>query len=306
MPSRDDDAAWSRPATLTEALAGLATRGAIPAAGGISLALVAASGGLSAPIVDLGAVPELAKLHAHPKIGLFLGSMVRLRTIESEIWIAKRWSALHEATEQILPPQIHTLATIGGNLCAADPLNDLATALAAHRATLRISSADAAPREVAVTDFYPATGRTALGPGELLLAIVAPRPLADAGSAFRKIGLPGADAEGRGKLQVAASVALDTATDGIVEATLALGGLGAGPIRAHDAEARLTGARAGLETYAAVARATVAAHAPAALDSVGRQWLFVLIRDVLDQAASRARSRHDPFEDSAALIEASR
>lgn len=283
------------PRSLAEALDMLAG-GARPIAGGVEWALRASAAYPPVRLVDLNAIAGLSRLFAHPKIGISIGATVKLRSIGAEIWVAKRWAALHEAVEQIVPPQLHNMATVVGNVCAADPHHDLPVALAAHRASVRIEAAGTAARDVAITDFYPARGTTILRPDELVTAIVGPKPSPDAGSAFRKIG--GAD-----KVQAAAYLALDTAADTIVDASLAVGGP-SGPIRLASIEVALQGQPASSETYAAAARTALAGLAGFAREEpVRRRWLEVLIRDVLEQAASRARSRHDPFEDHAALLE---
>ncbi|WGD29729.1 FAD binding domain-containing protein [Ancylobacter sp. WKF20] len=287
------------PTRLDEALTILAGGSARPLAGGVEWARRAGTGEALGTLVDLGGIAELDRLFAHPKIGLSIGASVRLRALGADIWVAKRWAALHEAVEQIVPPQLHNMATVVGNLCAADPCYDLPVALATHRAWLRIEAARAAPREVAITDFYPSPGLSVLRPGELVTAILAPRPSPDAGSAFRKIGA------GSDKVCAAAYVALDTVNDRIVEVSLAVSGA-TGPIRLLAVEAAMPGLADASGTYA-----EAAAHAMEALDGAGaapadtvrRRWLQVLMRDALEQAASRARSRHDPFDDHASLME---
>lgn len=300
------DPLWHQPRSVADALGLLSQPGAVPLAGGVELMLAHAGGANPAPsYVALTAIPNLGHFLAHPKIGLEIGATVRLRSVESDVWVAKRWAALHEAVEQIALPQIHNMGTVIGNLCAGNVLYDLQVALAAHRAELVIASPEG-ERRVAITEFYDEQGKARLRPGELVLRLLAPRPSPDAGSAFRKISRrPRADGE-PAKLGVAAYVALDTASDTIKEVALAVG-IGAPPQRLAAVEKALLGRSAATASYeeaAAEAAALCRGRSGQWFDAVQHSWVAVLVRDVLEQAASRARSRHDPFDDAATMIEA--
>lgn len=297
---------WLQPRTLSEAIGLLANPGATPVAGGVEVMLgLQQSRAVGAELVALAGIGELDKFLAHPKIGLHIGAIVRLRSVESDVWVAKRWAALHEAVEQISPPQIHNMGTVVGNLCAGNGLYDLPVALAAHRASL-IVAASSGMREVAVVDFYDADGKPRLGRGELVTAVVAPKPSPDAGSAFRKISKPPRSAGDVSKLSAAVYVALNTSDDTVKQVAVAIGGTA--PVRLSEVEAQLVGQPAATASFSSaglLAAEQLASTGVPWVDKVNARWLSVLVRDALEQAASRARSRHDPFDDASAMIEAS-
>ncbi|MDI5929162.1 FAD binding domain-containing protein [Rhizobium leguminosarum] len=293
---------FAEPTEVADALALATLPGSRLFAGGCELAHAMRRGDLDcARLVSIMHLPGLDDFRAHPRTGLEFGAQVLLRRLAADIWVSKRWAALHEAIEQIQPPHIVNMGTVVGNVCAASIYHDLATALAAHRAMIRIDNGSAV-KDISIDAFYVAPGETVLRPGEMVSSIFAPPPAADAGSAFRKISRAVRGEGDIGKVSASAYVALDTAKETVTEAVLVIGSLGSMPRRMYAAEAFLCGVSAETDNYAAAADRVVESLARcddiAALDDVMVAWIRVLARDVLEQAASRARSRHDPSEDA--------
>ena len=236
----------------------------------------------------------------HPKIGLEVGAQVRLRTLGNDIWVAKRWAALHESIDQLHPPHIANMGTLVGNLCCATPYYDVPTALMALRAELTLTGPDG-ERAVAIEDFYTGPGETAVIAPEVVTKLTTPPPDADAGSAFKKIYRTRRRQDDLHKINAAAYVALDTETETVTDATVVIGSWDHRPVRIEAAEAAVTGAPATTETYSKAAVIAVDAMKPltdiAWVEEVRASHARVLVRDVLEQAASRARSKYDPAED---------
>ena len=289
---------FSEPTDMVEALALAALPGAKLFSGGCDIvgAMRRGDGGFDR-LVSIARIEGLDGFSAYPKTGLEFGARVLIRRLCADIWVSKRWAALHEAMAQIRPPQIANMGTVVGNVCAARADYDLALALVAHRAALRIDDGRR-QREQPVETFYIGPGRTVLEPGEMVTSVFAPPPAADAGSAFRKI----AARDGTLKIAMSAYLALDAEKEAIVEAVFAVGGLGLMPQRLTAVETVLTGVPAQTDSYEQAAEQALAAWAEplaaAPQTAVATQWARVLARDVLEQAASRARSRHDPAEDA--------
>lgn len=252
-------------------------------------------------LVSIMRIPGLNRFTAHPKLGAEIGAQVLIRQLAHHIWIAKRWAALHEAIAQLHPPHIMNMGTLVGNICAAIPYYDLPTALFAHRATLRVDG-DGGRRELPIEKFYLGLRATALAPGQMVVSVLLPPPPADAGSAFKKIYKARRRSDDLHKINAAAYVALDAAKETIVDATLVIGSVGASPVRIAAAEAALIGSSADSIAYERAADMAVEAIAPLTdvewIEEIRSEWIRVLARDVLEQAASRARSRHDPAEDA--------
>ena len=233
----DDEAASRRilrPTSIAEALAAMAGPGTSLIAGGCEFGLQ--NKDARGDVISLDRIPGLDRLVAHPKIGLTIGASVRMHAIVNQIWIAKRWAALHEAVEQLLPPQIRNTATVVGNVCAANRNYDMACALMALRASLRAVKTDGEMLSVALDAFYDDAGRIALAPGSIVREIFVPPPSPDAGTAFRKAKF------GTATVSAAASVSLDAGGERIEQATLVIGGCLPAPRHALESESLLRGA----------------------------------------------------------------
>lgn len=293
---------YVEPSSIAEALKLAAAPGSRLMAGGCELVLSLRRGTIRyTRLVSIMKLPGLSTFKAHPKSGIECGAQIKIRELANHIWVGKRWAALHEAIEQLHPPHIMNMGTVVGNLCSAVPYYDLPTALYAHRAVIRITNGKKT-RQVAIDDFYKAAGKTAVGPGEMVSAIFLPPPAPDAGSAFKKIYKARRRADDLHKINAAAYVALDKSKETIVDATLVVGSIGSKPVRIVKAEKFLKGKPATRETYLTAADMAAKAIKPmtdvAWVEEIRTDWIRILGRDVLEQAANRARSRHDPADDA--------
>lgn len=288
--------------TVAEAVSAASEPGSRLFAGGCELVLSMRRGDVRHErLVSIMRIPELGRFEAHPKVGVTVGAQVLLARLANHIWIGKRWAALHEAIEQLHPPHIRNMGTLIGNVCAAVNYYDVPTALYAHRAVLTLSNGTST-RTVAIEDFYTGPRVTVLRPGEMVTQIDLPPPAADAGSAFKKIYKAKRRTDDLHKINAAAYVALDRDKERIVDAVLAIGCVGDHPLRIGAAESGLIGAIAGEAAFAQAGDIAAQAIAPmtdaAWVEEIRSEWIRLLARDVLAQAASRALSRHDPAEDA--------
>jgi len=183
-------------------------------------------------LVDLSALPELDTLHEHEE-GWTIGAGVRLSELEA--WSQGRQPLLARMLRFFGSRQIKNRATVGGNLCNASPIGDLAPALLALDAvaTLRRPSGD---RTVPLEDFFLDYRRTALASDEVMLSVFVPRPPPDARQSAHKVSK-------RRELDISAvAAAFVVATDDagfVLHARIAFGGMAATPSRAHATEAAL-------------------------------------------------------------------
>jgi CO/xanthine dehydrogenase FAD-binding subunit len=138
--------------------------------------------------------------------------------------------------------QIRELATIGGNIVNASPAADGTPPLIAHEAEVELASrreGAIARRRMPLDQFVLGPGKTALAPGEILVAIECDA-LAGYGGSFEKVGH-------RRSLVIslvclAALVRLDRARRRFADVRLAIGGVGPVPHRLKDVEAFLRAA----------------------------------------------------------------
>ena len=175
-----------------------------------------------------------------------------LRTLEHEagqwrIGATVRLADLEDATDHALPPiarilrffgsrQIKNNATVGGNLCNASPIGDLAPVLLSLDATMVVRG-PAGQRRVSIDDFFVGYRKTVLQPSELLVGVELADPPAEAMIGAYKVSK-------RREMDisaVAAGLRVDV-VDGVVKAArFGFGGMAATPARASHAEAAVVG-----------------------------------------------------------------
>ncbi|MDQ1377189.1 MAG: hypothetical protein QOE15_1362 [Acidimicrobiaceae bacterium] len=145
--------------------------------------------------------------------------------------LAQLLPALAHAARTVGSPQIRNAGTIGGNLATASPAGDTLPVLSALEAVVEVAS-PLGVRDIPVATFITGPKRTALSPGELIVAVRL--PLLDGHQEFRKIGVRNAMVIAVASL----ALAVDTRSRTV---RCALGSVGPGPIRATEAEEWLAG-----------------------------------------------------------------
>lgn len=139
---------------------------------------------LAGPVIDLGVVAGLSGLLPGP--GLRIGAGTTWTTLaEADLPPALR--SLQQAARQVGGRQVQNAGTIGGNLCNASPAADGVPPLLAVGAEVELAS-QSGTRRLALSDFLLGPRRTALGPGEVLTAILIPDSGLQGRSAFVKLG----------------------------------------------------------------------------------------------------------------------
>ena len=174
---------YARPESLPQALRLMAQGGWRVLAGGTDL-YPGAGGSLSRAILDLGALAELRGLREGQ--GLRIGAGVTWAEIAAAP-LHPACRALQQAARQVGGRQVQNAGTIGGNLCNASPAADGVPPLLALGAEVEIAAASGS-RRLALGDFLLGPRRTALGPGEVLAAVVIPEAGLAGRSAFVKLG----------------------------------------------------------------------------------------------------------------------
>jgi carbon-monoxide dehydrogenase medium subunit len=279
------------PRSPEDAVAQLRARGpgGRPIAGGTDLLLqIKARTTRPSYVVDLSRLPELARLEDHPNDGLYLGAAVRLRAIQLDPTLQRRYGVLFDGAKLVGSIQIRNLATIGGNLCNAAPSADTAAPLIAANAAAEILGPEGA-RRVPLEEFFLGPRKTVLGPDEILLGVAVPAPAPRSGGAYLR-HTP------RNEMDIAvvgvgSTVALD---DGRCrEARIALAAVGPTPLRAVRAEAALRGVPLTDEAIEEAAR--IASEEARPIDDVRgtvefrRHLVTVLTRRTLALAREEAR-----------------
>ena len=221
---------YARPSTVDEAIALLAgNEGARALAGGQTLVNVMKARVTSPDVlVDLAGLSELREIGFGPDGNLEIGAMVTYTQLvaSSEVDVAR--PILAEVAATIGDVQVRNRGTIGGNVCVSDPTNHLPPLLAVLDATFTIRGADG-ERTVDADEFFQGVYQTAVGEGELLTKVSVP-PSSGAGDGFAGLTI---GKHGTYIVNAAASV-----SDGV---RVAIGCVGATPIRATAMEEQLAG-----------------------------------------------------------------
>jgi len=249
-----------RPRDLDEALALLAARPeARPLAGGTDLVVQLRAGRRAERVLvdlsraGLGGIRETAA-------GLEIGAGTTMDEIARDPRIGRAAPALARAASWVGAWPIQCRATLGGNLGNASPAADTAPPLLVAGARVRLRSATGGERELPVAELFTGPGRTALAPGELIVAVLLPEPLSESGAErFAKLGPR--------REQVISVVSLavrvvDRAGGRLRGVRIALGAVAPTPVRARRAEAVLEGSRPDRAALAAASEALAVDIAP--------------------------------------------
>jgi len=174
---------------------------------------------------------------------LEIGASVTMDAIAADPWVRSGFPALAVAAGQVGAWPIQCRATLGGNLANASPAADTAPPLLVADAELLLASSRG-ERRVPLERFFLGPGRTALAPGELIVAVHLERPTHHEGQRlverFVKVG------PRREQIVAVASLAgrVQVGRDGaLLRVSLALGSVAPTPVRARFAEACLVGRR---------------------------------------------------------------
>ena len=221
-----------------------------PLAGGTSLVLLLRQR-LAEPthVVHIGHLGELRAIHVDEKEQLRIGALATHAEIAAHPLIRERFPVIAEMASQVANPQIRNVATLGGNLCYADPASDPPTCLVALGARVRVLRGGE-EREIPLDGFFKGYYETALGVGDVLVeVIVPPLPKGSVALYSRFITNP---AEGRPLAAVALQV-LPGGMDRWSGVRLVLGAVVPAPARVKEAEKLLTGRKLTAEVLAEAA-----------------------------------------------------
>ena len=175
-------------------------------------------------IVDLNRAEGLDGIERTPEGRVRVGSMVRQRRLETDRDLRDQLPLLTEAAGHIAHVPIRMRGTVGGSLAHADPAAELPATVCALEGRLLVLGPEG-ERTIPAGEFFLGALTSAIGPGELLVAVEIDTPPIGTGWAFREV------ARTHGAFALAGAAALlhvgeDGGTD---RARLALFGVGSVP-----------------------------------------------------------------------------
>jgi CO/xanthine dehydrogenase FAD-binding subunit len=214
------------PRSLDEACAQLAAHEGAELLGGGTDLMVAVNAGRHpvGTVIALDRIAELAMWRLQGEV-LELGAGLTYRQL-LEPELAGLLPALAQAARTVGSPQIRNAGTLGGNLGTASPAGDTLPVLAALEATVVVRSATGT-RDIAFADFFVGPKKTALEPGELIVA--AKVRITDGPQEFLKVGT-------RNAMVISVASVAVVADRTARRVRVGLGSVGPTPLRAPAAE----------------------------------------------------------------------
>jgi len=176
---------YARPTRVDEALAMLARGERTILAGGTDFYPSRVGIAPRDDVVDVTALADLRGIKERAKGWRFGAATTWADVIEAKL--PPLFDGLKLAAREVGGMQIQNSGTIAGNLCNASPAADGVPPLLTLDASVEIASADSR-RTLALEQFILGPRRTALREGELVTAVLVPKPAHPARSDFLKLG----------------------------------------------------------------------------------------------------------------------
>lgn len=279
---------YRRPTTVADVLGDLAsTPGARVLAGGQSLVPLLNMRLVQPPVVvDINRVEGLDELRERDG-RLHVGATVRQATVLASERAQRAVPLLVAALAKVAHPQVRSRGTVVGNLCHHDPASELPAVAVALDAEFTVAVQGEGIRLIAAAEFFGEQFRTAVPPAGLVTGVSFPVAAPGTVAGFHEISRKAKDFALIGG---AAQFRLDTHAE-VVDARVAVTGLGHRPLRMTAVEAALLGAPPtddALRTASRLATGEVVAEVNAR-SSAGyrRRVLPVVVHRALRAAAAR-------------------
>ena len=281
---------YERPQTIeaaTALLAGTEAKSFVLAGGTDLLVRMQKDDFEAALIVDIKAISGMDTV-TETDDSFVIGAAVPSAALSEDAALLAAWPGVVEAANLIGSTQIQGRCTIVGNLCNASPAADSVPALVAAGAVARVAG-PSGTREVPAIEIPTGPGKTSLAKGEIIEAVVLPKPEARAGDAYLRF-IPRTEMD---IAVVGVGVNLTLDEGGIVTAArVALGAVGPKVILVDAAAKTLIGSK--LEDTAIEALAEVCSAASTPIDdkrgtvAFRKQVVGVLARRAAQTAYTRA------------------
>jgi carbon-monoxide dehydrogenase medium subunit len=280
--------AYAAPESLQDALSILASNAddtKVMAGGQSLIPLLKLRLASPAVVMDISRLDDLRRIEQTPS-GFRIGALVTHEGLISDESVARSWSIVEDAGEDLADPLVRNRGTFGGSLAHADPAGDWPAVALATDAVVHVRSLRGA-REIPIGDLFTYLFTADIADDEILTHVELPKPAPGAVTAYVKIAHPAS-----GYAVAAAAVSLTVDADGTCRsARVALTGVATTPLRSTGAERALEGAVLHADT---VARAVE--HAADGVDVIGDSYAPVeyrrhLIGVVTGRAIQRALDR---------------
>ena len=240
-------------------------------------------------LVDISGIKDLRYVR-HEGLVLAIGALTTVADVANDQTVVSSLPVLREAAEQIADPLVRNRGTIGGNLCNADPINDLPAVMLALNASM-VAMSKRGTRRIGADSFFVGASDTALTREEILTQVEIPVQGAGFGSAYRKVR------KGSGGFSIAgAASCLSVAAEGtIAQSRIAMTAVGPKVLRAENAERALLGEVPSDSVLDHVARLAVDASHPSSDLTASKEYrrsvLHKLVKDAVSASYEGATAR---------------
>ncbi|PZF77796.1 xanthine dehydrogenase family protein subunit M [Aestuariivirga litoralis] len=176
---------YARPRTIEEATRAMAAEGALAVCGGTDVYPAHVGRPLSRPLVDLSRIEGLRGIGDAGDVFRFGAATTWSDILRAPLPAA--FDGLKAAAREVGSVQIQNRGTIAGNLCNASPAADGVPPLLSLDARVELA-AQGGRRVLPLSAFITGYRRTALAPGEIVTAVLVPKPSPAARAGFVKLG----------------------------------------------------------------------------------------------------------------------
>jgi xanthine dehydrogenase iron-sulfur cluster and FAD-binding subunit A len=136
-------------------------------------------------LINISKIPALNEIKELPDGSISIGALTTIHGLAAHPLVRTRYPGLAEACRSFGSTQVEVMGTIGGNICNGSPAADTPPVLLALCAEVTLVS-QAGKRFLPLEQFFLGPGKTALQPGEMLVAINLPAPQPGSTSVFLK------------------------------------------------------------------------------------------------------------------------
>ena len=184
---------------------------------------------------SLAGINDLSQITQDDR-SITIGSCVTMAQLCASDIISNKFNALHSGAKSLGNHLIRNRATIGGNVCNASPAGDSLCPLLVYNATVLLAS-KGNTREIAIEQFFTGPGATMIQDDEIVTGFKLPLPGNSSGAHYIQLGKR--KSSEINVVNAASFLEIDSNTNKVVSARIALGSVGPVPIRAKNAEAIL-------------------------------------------------------------------
>jgi CO/xanthine dehydrogenase FAD-binding subunit len=138
-------------------------------------------------LVDVKGLPGMNDLSFDPVKGLRIGAAVPMNRVIRQVEVAHHYPLLVEAAATVASYQLRSRATIVGNICNASPAGDTIGSCILYDGVLEVHGVDGL-RDEPLAGFFKSPGKTALKPGDVVIALKLPIPPAGNVGHYIKLG----------------------------------------------------------------------------------------------------------------------